>query len=96
MGNVRVSDWTFPNNNHISVPGLQRDDPWIDIGHWNVPVDDVTTARMNVWSVRKTSPAADRRILEYFEARSNYNAADHFRSCCSAGFRKSTRRRSTT
>ena len=77
-GNVRVSDWTFPNNNHISVPGLQRDDPWIDIGHWNVPVDDVTTARMNVWSVRKTTPEADRRIRAYFEARSNYNAADHF------------------
>jgi len=79
VGNVRVSDWTFPNNNHISVPGLQKDDPWIDIGHWNVPLDDVTTARMNIWAVPRSTPEADRRISDYFEARADYNAADHYR-----------------
>ncbi|MEI6271252.1 MAG: iron-sulfur containing oxygenase, partial [Chloroflexota bacterium] len=26
--NVRKSDWTFPNNNHVVVPGLRPDDPW--------------------------------------------------------------------
>ena len=79
IGNVRVSDWTFPNNNHISVPGLQKGDPWIDIGHWNVPLDDVSTARMNIWAVPKSTPEADRRISDYFEARADYNAADHYR-----------------
>ena len=38
--NVRGSDWTFPNNNHIIVPGLQPDDAWIDIGVWMTPADE--------------------------------------------------------
>ncbi len=37
---VRVSDWTFPNKNHIVVPGIQENDPWIDVGHFIVPNDD--------------------------------------------------------
>lgn len=75
--NVRVSDWTFPNANHISVPGLTKDDVWIDVGHWNVPVDDYATARMNIWSVPSTTPENDRRIRDYFESCGDYNAADH-------------------
>ncbi|MEG3062771.1 MAG: hypothetical protein RR857_17675 [Comamonas sp.] len=27
-GNVRQSDGTFPNDNHIAVPGRQPEDPW--------------------------------------------------------------------
>lgn len=76
-GNVRVSDWTFPNNNHISVPGVRAEDPWIDVGHWNVPVDDEHTVRMNIWSVPKTDPQTDARTLAYFEQAGDYSAADH-------------------
>jgi 5,5'-dehydrodivanillate O-demethylase len=76
-GNVRVSDWTFPNNNHIVQPGLQKGDPWIDVGHWNVPVDDHATGRFNIWAFPSTDPQTDRRIVDYLESVADYNAADH-------------------
>ncbi|HXP94920.1 MAG TPA: Rieske 2Fe-2S domain-containing protein [Candidatus Binatia bacterium] len=76
-GNVRVSDWTFPNNNHIVQPGLEKDDPWIDVGHWNVPIDDETTGRFNIWSVPATDPQRERRIRDYLESVADYNAVDH-------------------
>jgi 5,5'-dehydrodivanillate O-demethylase len=38
--NIRKSDWTFPNNNHVVVPSLQKGDPWIDFVIWIVPQDD--------------------------------------------------------
>jgi 5,5'-dehydrodivanillate O-demethylase oxygenase subunit len=76
-GNVRVSDWTFPNNNHISVPGLVKGDPWIDVGHWNTPLDDDATGRFNIWSVPSTDPETDRRIREYLLSVADYNPADH-------------------
>src|SRR5690606_13989351 len=43
--NVRVSDWTFPNNNHVTVPGLTPDDPWIDVFVWMTP--DRKSTRLN-------------------------------------------------
>ncbi len=76
-GNVRVSDWTFPNCNHISQPGLQPSDPWIHVGHWNVPVDDTHTARFNIWATASTTPDVDARIRAYFEHAGDYSAADH-------------------
>ena len=76
-GNVRVSDWTFPNCNHISQPGLQAGDPWIHVGHWNVPVDDEHTERFNIWATPRTTPETDRRIGEYFVAAAEYSAAEH-------------------
>lgn len=76
-GNVRVSDWTFPNNNHISVPGLEAGDAWIDVGHWNVPIDDENTYRINIWSTPKQSPETDARITAYFEQAGGYDPADH-------------------
>jgi 5,5'-dehydrodivanillate O-demethylase len=76
-GNVRISDWSFPNNNHISSPGLTKGDPWIDFVTWKVPVDDETTTRFNIWSTPSTTPEADRRVLGYFESVGDYNPADH-------------------
>ena len=76
-GNVRVSDWTFPNCNHIVVPGVGPGDPWIDVGHWNVPNDDETTTRMMIYSIPSTTPEADARITAYFEEFGDYNPADH-------------------
>jgi 5,5'-dehydrodivanillate O-demethylase oxygenase subunit len=75
--NVRVSDWTFPNCNHIVVPGLEKGDPWIDVGHWVVPNDDQTTTRTIVYAVPATGAEADRRIMSYFESVADYNPADH-------------------
>jgi 5,5'-dehydrodivanillate O-demethylase len=76
-GNVRVSDWTFPNNNHISVPGLESGNAWIDVGHWNVPIDDQNTYRINIWSTPSRSPEIDARVRAYFAKAGPYDPAQH-------------------
>ena len=76
-GNVRVSDWTFPNYNNVPVPGLDESAPWIDTGNWMVPVDDDHTARFSMRAVPSTSPEVDQRITDYFKEAESYNAADH-------------------
>lgn len=73
----RVSDWTFPNNNHISHPTLGPDDPWVDVGVWMTPVDDENTMRFLIYSIPSTDPDTDARIRSYFETYSEYNPADH-------------------
>ncbi len=73
----RVSDWTFPNNNHISHPTLETNDPWVDVGVWMTPIDDENTMRFLIYSIPSTDPATDARIRDYFEKYSEYNPADH-------------------
>jgi 5,5'-dehydrodivanillate O-demethylase len=46
--NVRVSDWTFPNNNHILAAGLAAGDPWYHTSVWVVPIDDERTLRFRI------------------------------------------------
>jgi 5,5'-dehydrodivanillate O-demethylase len=75
--NVRVSDWTFPNNNHISQPGMIPSDPWIDVGIWMVPLDDTRTARFTFWAVPHADAETDRRFVEYCERYGDYDPADH-------------------
>ena len=48
--NVRISDWTFPNNNHIVQPGPNKGDPWSHTYVWAVPIDDFHTARFTVYA----------------------------------------------
>lgn len=76
-GNVRVSDWTFPNSNHIRVPGPAAGDPWIDVCSWKVPVDDASHLRFTVWSVPPTTPANDARLRAYLHALGEYDPAEH-------------------
>jgi 5,5'-dehydrodivanillate O-demethylase len=76
-GSKRVSDWTFPNNNHISHPTLEETDPWVDVGVWMTPVDDTSTMRFLIYSIPSTDPETDARIGDYFERYSEYNPADH-------------------
>jgi 5,5'-dehydrodivanillate O-demethylase len=73
--NIRKSDWTFPNNNHIVVPGLAQDDPWIDIGIWMVPHDDQTTTRFIIYSTPQRGEDAE-RFIRYFDEHGDYNPAD--------------------
>ena len=75
--NVRISDWTFPNNNHISQPGMMKDDPWIDVGVWMVPHDDLSTTRFTVWAVPSSGAESDQRFTDYCRDHADYNAADH-------------------
>lgn len=61
--NVRISDWTFPNNNHVVSPGPQKGDPWIHISGWAVPIDDERTLRFIIYAFASTDERTDRRIL---------------------------------
>lgn len=60
--NKRVSDWTFPNNNHIVGPGPRKTDPWIDTCVWVVPIDDENTMRFTISAVPSDDPEVCRRI----------------------------------
>ena len=76
-GNVRVSDWTFPNSNHIRVPGPTAADPWIDVCSWKVPVDDESQMRFTVWSLPPMDPQTEQRMRDHFETSGAYDPAEH-------------------
>ncbi len=75
--NVRKSDWTFPNNNHVVVPGLTKDDPWIDFVIWMVPQDDEHSTRFTLYALPPGNDAANKRFIDYFSKYGSYNAEDH-------------------
>lgn len=75
--NVRVSDWSFPNNNHIVTPGRTKDSAWVHRGVWNVPVDDTHTMKIGVYAIPSEGPERDRATLEHFRKYGDYNPADH-------------------
>ena len=75
--NVRKSDWTFPNNNHVVVPGLTPDDPWIDFIIWMVPQDDIHATRFTLYVMASHDAQANQRFDEYFQRYGSYNAAEH-------------------
>ena len=75
--NVRVSDWSFPNNNHIVTPGRTKDAAWVHRGVWNVPVDDTHTMKIGVYAIPSEGPERDRETLEHFRRYGDYNPADH-------------------
>jgi len=75
--NIRKSDWTFPNNNHVLVPGLQKGDPWIDFGIWMVPEDDAHSTRFTLYVMAPGSPEANERFDAYFSKYGGYNADEH-------------------
>ncbi|MGK5079307.1 Rieske 2Fe-2S domain-containing protein [Janthinobacterium sp. HLX7-2] len=76
--NVRVSDWTFPNNNHVTVPGLTPDDPWIDVFVWMIPNDEKNTTRFMIYGQQPGASEASRtRFKEYFAKYGKYDPAEH-------------------
>lgn len=70
--NVRISNWTFPNNNNVIVPGPRRGDPWSHVCVWTVAVDETHTRRFTVVS----SEGGDRRLA--LEHDPNYQPAEHY------------------
>jgi 5,5'-dehydrodivanillate O-demethylase oxygenase subunit len=76
-GNVRVSDWTFPNNNHIIVPGPDKSGPWVDVGIWNVPIDDTHTQRMHIYAMPPQGKERDEQLMAEWESHETYDPADH-------------------
>ncbi|MCK9510902.1 MAG: Rieske 2Fe-2S domain-containing protein [Pigmentiphaga sp.] len=77
-GNVRKSNWTFPNNNHVVVPGLAKDDPWIDFVIWMVPADDEHSTRFTLYAFKPENDEQKQRFLGQFEKYGQYNADDHY------------------
>ncbi len=73
--NVRVSDWTFPNNNHVLIPSARKGEPWSDVVVWAVPVDDQHTLRFSVHSFAAGAGQAAREIAEAPDR--DYNPAEH-------------------
>ncbi|MGD9943056.1 MAG: Rieske 2Fe-2S domain-containing protein [Burkholderiaceae bacterium] len=76
-GSERVSDWTFPYGNHVVIPGVSPTDPWTEVSHWMVPIDQHHTLRIALFATPSTTPEADRSRVEYFAACEDYNSADH-------------------
>jgi 5,5'-dehydrodivanillate O-demethylase len=72
-GNVRVSDWTFPNNNRIVVPGPNRNDPWPYVSVWAVPIDDTRTMRFRLCSLHGKDPGQ----MEFIERSQSFDPAEH-------------------
>jgi 5,5'-dehydrodivanillate O-demethylase len=75
--NIRVSDWAFPNNNHIVTPGRTKGAAWVHRGVWNVPVDDTHTYKVGVYAIPSAGPEEDRATIAHFEKYGDYNPADH-------------------
>lgn len=75
--NVRVSDWTFPNNNHILVPGHSKKHPWMDISVWLVAIDDDHTLRFHIYSMPSMGAEEDKKTAEHFHRHLDYNPSDH-------------------
>ena len=74
-GNVRISDWTFPNNNHIvSAAFAAKGEPWVHTGVWAVPIDDARTARFTIVSVTPGTKSAE---LALDDPNAGFNPADH-------------------
>ena len=72
-GNVRISDWTFPNNNHIVVPGPDRNDPWPHVSVWAVPLNDTHTMRFRLCSFEDQNE----KQMEYIERSQQFDPAQH-------------------
>jgi 5,5'-dehydrodivanillate O-demethylase len=75
-GNVRVSDWTFPNYNHIVIPS-PGGGPWIDTCVWRVPIDMTTTLRIGIYAINTTDATARQRFIDYMDEFGVYDPADH-------------------
>jgi len=74
--NVRISNWTFPNNNHILSPGPAKTDTWIDSSVYAVPMDDERTWRFTVSTVPSTTQESDERIKA--DRAFVFNPADYY------------------
>lgn len=76
--NVRQSDWTFPNNNHITVPGLTPEDPWLDTYVWMLPNDEYNTTRFMIYCMPPgASEVSKMRFRSYFAKYGKYDPAEH-------------------
>ena len=71
---VRISNWTFPNNNNVLAAPPQPGDPWINASGWAVPIDDESTLRFALTAypggevgerLRRTGGISTGHVLDY-------------------------------
>ncbi len=76
--NVRVSEFHFPNCNHIVVPraGDDGNGVWADLFAWKVPVDDEHTMEFLVSDVPVTGEA-EKRLREWAVEYAQYDPSEH-------------------
>jgi 5,5'-dehydrodivanillate O-demethylase oxygenase subunit len=80
--NVRISDFSFPNCNHIVVPThLPKakntpPQPWTDVFNWFVPIDDEHTAFYTVRSSPISGEVA-REFSDWLTQADRYDPADY-------------------
>ncbi|VTU39560.1 Rieske 2Fe-2S domain-containing protein [Variovorax sp. PBL-E5] len=74
---VRISDWTFPYGNHVTIPNVKEGLPWAESANWMVPIDDFRTIRMSLRAVPSTTPEADEEQQRYSDECASYNSADY-------------------
>ncbi|VTU32874.1 Phenoxybenzoate dioxygenase subunit alpha [Variovorax sp. SRS16] len=74
---VRISDWTFPYGNHVTIPNVKEGLPWAESANWMVPIDDFHTIRMSLRAVPSTTPEADEEQRRYADECADYNSADY-------------------
>jgi 5,5'-dehydrodivanillate O-demethylase len=80
--NVRVSEYSFPNCNHIVTPTHlpAHDDkrqPWTDLFNWFVPVDDTHTAFYTVRSAPIQDETVAAEFSKWLNATGKYDWAEH-------------------
>ena len=76
QNNTRISNWTFPNNNHIvSAAFAVEGEPWIPTSVWAVPIDDERTARFTTMSI---TPGSKSARLAVEDPHADFNPTDHY------------------
>jgi 5,5'-dehydrodivanillate O-demethylase len=72
--NIRISNWTFPNNNFINSAPPFKGAPWVRVSAYQVPIDDENTLRISIMAypggeigeqVRKTGGTLSHNSKDY-------------------------------
>jgi 5,5'-dehydrodivanillate O-demethylase len=73
---IRISNWTFPNNNNVLGAPPRPELPWINSSGWAVPIDDEHTLRFAIFAypggeigeeMRRSGGAAGVQVTDYFD-----------------------------
>lgn len=82
-GNVRISDWTFPNNNHVVAPGSGKDDPWIHVTTWVVPIDETHAYRFTLFGIPVSGTLKIDELHEKYDI--SFSPTEHFETLFEEG-----------
>lgn len=81
--NIRISEFSFPNCNHIVVPTQlpnqngDKPQPWTDLFNWFVPIDDTHTAFYTVRSSPIRDESVSSNFASWLSSTGKYDWDDH-------------------